>query len=443
MNKDENDKGREANGEGIEIPPPMQDELDSLSLILRGSRFLATVLKPLVWFGFGGEKLRSLSNKLGDRQVENQLKELTRLPLEFHQTFSKHGWLYSDSTNVETAKKALVLYHSGRVEEAEELLVQEFDGENLEPKITRLSQLNEFRTRRSQLREAQALSVQGRYLASIPLLFIIADGVGADAFEKSVFAEGANLQELNSLSGHPNALPKLITAIAKTRRKTTKDQILFPFRNGIMHGRDLGYGNRFVNAKCWSLLGNIADIIQSRRMERPERAEPTPQWREALKSFEQTESDRRRIQAWVPRTVDLDQTAFSRNSEANWDPSEPEGVLKAFLQAWMASNYGNMAQMTVDHRSLSVKQRAGKLRALLKDWKLIGAEFAESVDVAPSATEIKANLRFGLQEQDYAVSHKFCLECEKEGGGIAVHGEDDVYWRIREDYLVQYWGPPF
>ena len=110
---------------------------------------------------------------------------------------------------------------------------------------------------------------EGRYLAATPLLLIIADGVGTDAFGKSIFAKDVNLEELNSFAGQPDALPELSRNICVVQRKTSSSDTGFPYRNGIIHGRDFGYGNRLVNAKCWSLLGNVDSLVKTRFEEVP------------------------------------------------------------------------------------------------------------------------------------------------------------------------------
>ena len=140
----------------------------------------------------------------------------------------------------------------------------DYEGDRLQFVVKRLCQTQGFKMRKAQLQEVLTLTHEARYLATAPLLLIVADGVGEDVFQKSIFSEGVNLEELHSLAGHPDALPKLVYQMCRTRRKTTEEYVSFPYRNGILHGRDLGYGNRLITAKCWSFLSNIADVIRAR-----------------------------------------------------------------------------------------------------------------------------------------------------------------------------------
>ena len=183
------------------------------------------------------------------------------------------------------------------------LLATDFEGERLDYVIMRMCHLTEFMVRKEQLVESAELTREGRYLAATPLLLIVADGVGSDAFGKHIFAQGVDLVELNSFAGQPDALPELILKITQTRRRTNSEVLDFPYRNGIIHGRDLGYGNRLVNAKCWSLLGNIADVIKARNTAATMDAEPEPSFRDAFASLARSSKLKQQINNWVKRPV--------------------------------------------------------------------------------------------------------------------------------------------
>lgn len=244
---------------GFSLPSESQKTVDQIRAF---SKF-APFLKLVSWLGIGGDGLKTFIRELNDIQVRTNL--LVQLTFSFHAAFSEKGWIFSDSMNVETAQKALDAHLKGEPEEAETILANEFTGENLDHIIQRMCLLKEFSLRRHQLQEASRLTREERYLAATPLLLIIADGVGSDAFKKSIFSNDVDVNEPDSFAGQPDALPKLIHKMGGMRQKTIRDDLTFPYRNGILHGRDLGYGNRIVNAKCWSLLVNIADVIQSRK----------------------------------------------------------------------------------------------------------------------------------------------------------------------------------
>ena len=425
----------QSNHQGLSLPPVLQEQVNQVRVI----SYLVPFLRLLSWFGIGGDRLKTFVHEIKD--LKRKMDELLELPVAFHDAFSEYGWLLSESTNADTAQKALNILKDGDLSEAENLLAADFDGERLDWKIIQMCQLDEFRTRIDQLREAAALTREGRYLASIPLLLIIADGVGSDAFGKSIFAEGVYLEELNSFAGQPEALPKLIRKMCGTRRRTNSDHLSFPYRNGILHGRDLGYGNRLVNAKCWSLLGNIVDIIRTRKAGQTLESEPKPSLRDSLTIYAQTLELKQRIKEWVPRPVVDKRIEVTEEVRASMDKDEPEAAFVEFLQAWKASNYGRMAQMTDYHKQLPINRRAGEIRKLMQNrgLTLIDAVITRIEDLAPSVTEINCNLTLCADDQEFINHFVFRMICHGKAGEGAVRGDEGAQWWIRPEYLYQYW----
>ena len=316
-----------SNPRDISLPPAFQEQIDEVRSFGR----LVPFLRLISWFGIGGDLLKNLDREFKD--VEAQVDSLVRLVGSFHNAFSELGWLFSDSTSVETAEKALEAHMKGNSDEAEILLASDFDGDRLNFATMQMCQLDEFSKRRAQLGEASALTREGRYLAATPLLLVIADGVGTDAFGKSIFAKGVNLEELNSFAGQPDALPELIRKMCRVQRKTSSSDNGFPYRNGIIHGRDLGYGNRLVNAKCWSLLGNIADVIRARRAGQALKTESKPSLREALASHAHTKRVNQRINEWVRRPVIEERVRISAKAASPMGTGEPESAVVDLIQA--------------------------------------------------------------------------------------------------------------
>ena len=422
-----------SNPRDISLPPAFQEQIDEARSFGR----LVPFLRLISWFGIGGDRLKILASEL--KGYEAQVDSLVRLIGSFHNAFSELGWLFSDSTSVETAEKALNAHMKGNSDEAEILLVSDFDGDRLDSAIMQMCQLDEFRERRAQLGEASALTREGRYLAATPLLLIIADGVGTDAFGKSIFAEGVNLEELNSFAGQSDALPELIRKICGARRKTSSSDIRFPYRNGIIHGRDLGYGNRLVNAKCWSLLGNIADVVRARKAGQALKTESKPSFRKALASYAQTKRFNQRINEWVPRPAIEEIFRVSAKTASPMATGEPESAVVDFIQAWKAGNYGRMAEITQYYDKMPINTRAGAIRQLMEGLTLTDTVITRIEDIAPAVTEITVDLEFRSDDQEFTNSFVFRMICQDRAGGVAIHGDEGARWLIRPDYQYQYW----
>ena len=401
---------------------------------------LVPLLRLLSWFGIGGEGLRTAISDI--EGVREQLDDLVQLAVSFQVAFIELGWLFSESTNVETAKKALRAFERGRSDEAEAVLVADFEGERLDYVVMRMCNLSEFMQRKEQLVEAAELTREGRYLSATPLLLIVADGVGSDAFGKSIFAEGVELEELNSFAGQPDALPELIRNICQTRRKTSSEQLDFPFRNGIIHGRDLGYGNRLVNAKCWSLLGCIADVIEARNAAEALKPEPEPSLRDTLASHARSMELERQIKEWKPRPVIDKRIHVVGDTVSSLNEHEPEAALAEFLQAWKTGNYGRMAQMTLYFDEETTNRHAGEIRKFMEGTTLMDAEICRIEDEAPAVAMVTVDLKLCSEGQEYIDNFVFRMICQDGKGGAAVRGHEGAIWLIVEGYQSRWWGGP-
>ena len=410
------------------LPPKYQEHLNEVQTLSRITPFLSFFSR----FGVGGRRLKAFVREI--QHLKRASENLAKLPAAFHDAFSERGWLISESTNSETARAALVAHRKGHSDDAEDLLAADYLGDRLDVVVMRLCYLEEFRLRRAQLDEASALTREGRYLAAVPLLLIVADGVGTDPFGKSIFAEGTDLNELHSLAGHPEGLPRLIRKMCEARRKTNRRDLTFPYRNGILHGRDLGYGNRLITAKCWSLLTNIQDVIQARDEAQAREPEPVPSLREALARSAEVQKMKRRIAEWVPRPVTEERICVSTETRSSMNEDEPEAAMVEFLQAWKADNYGRMSQMTLTVDKTSVNQRAGEIRSLMDGLKLTNATITRVEDKALARAEIMVDLTARVDSQERSDSFVFTTICVGEKDESAVRGDEGAHWRIRPDY---------
>ena len=413
------------------LPPKLHEQINQVRAFGR----IIPVLSFLTRMGVGGQSLR---NSVRDFQrVRRDFETLARLPAAFHDAFSDLGWLFSESTNSKTARAALVAHREGRSDDAENLLAADYLGDRLDFVVMSLCYVRAFRLRRAQLDEAKALTREGRFLAAAPLLLVVADGVGTDSFGKSIFAEGTDLNELNSLAGHPEGLPRLIRKMCGTRRKTNNTHLTFPYRNGIRHGRDLGYGNRLITAKCWSLLSNIADVIKAREQRQAMAPEEKPPLRDILADYAKTQVLKQRIDEWVRRPVIEKRICMSTESRTHMNQVEPEAALVEFLQAWKRGNYGRMSQMTLKFDQQTVNRRAGEIRDLMDGLTLTNATITRIQDKAPGRAEITVEMTVRIDGRERSDSFVFSTICTDDEGRGTVRGDDGSHWRIRPDY--QYW----
>src|SRR5215212_239518 len=82
-----------------------------------------------------------------------------------------------------------------------------------------------------------------------------------------------------TIVGHATGLAALASALSAERRATTAETIDHFHRHGILHGRDLGYGNRTVSAQVCGLflaLCSFAIVFDRERLTKLALVAPKP-----------------------------------------------------------------------------------------------------------------------------------------------------------------------
>ena len=235
-----------------------------------------------------------------------------------------------------------------------------------------------------------------RYHASIPLFLIIIDGAVNDYTKsKGFFAEGTDVSAWDCLVGCSDGLTKLKDIFNKGRNKTNHDEIRLPYRNGILHGRDLNYASKYVSCKCISLMFALADWMNMKdsedaRKQKFEKECNPPPISESLKKMKQNAIDRQEIQKWVKREIKIGETISATPTiEECKDFPYLLPLISAF-DAWRANNYGALSVWfkNVFSYEPSDKKRAGECRKLFEHKNLISYELEEIEERALALTKI-------------------------------------------------------
>ena len=114
------------------FPPKIQELINQA----HGTGKLIPFLSLLSRFGVGGTVISTVASEIAD--AREQVDALVQLTISFQGAFLELGWLFSESTNVETAKKALQAHQEGISSEAETLLATDYEGERLDFVVMRL-----------------------------------------------------------------------------------------------------------------------------------------------------------------------------------------------------------------------------------------------------------------------------------------------------------------
>ncbi|RLB87816.1 MAG: hypothetical protein DRH50_16220 [Deltaproteobacteria bacterium] len=307
-------------------------------------------------------KLEDVFEKFSD--IKRQA-EILSIPDRFNNTFSEYGWIAYESMNLEVMKKAVSLAESEGIDKAEIFLSEHYDEDTLKWGILRFNGNTEFRCRIRLAELAKADYLAERYHACIPLLLSMLDGIVNDVSKHvGFFAHSADMTAWDCIAAHETGLQSLAALMTKGRNKTNEDPITIPFRNGILHGRELAFDNRIVAAKCWASLFAARDwasaITEGKKTPKPKKE---VSWRELLTQIAENGRQRKLLDAWKPRG-ESDLMYLPHSGEPSELPEDtPERSVAEFIDNWTNQRYGLMADALV----YFTKETKGKKAGMAKE----------------------------------------------------------------------------
>ncbi|MHA6481658.1 hypothetical protein ACX1C1_07115 [Paenibacillus sp. strain BS8-2] len=279
-------------------------------------------------------------------EISKQTSEFVRIPDRFNNFFADHGWIMYSMMSFEVAKEAVLEAEVGNFKAGLELLVRYYDVESVRFQLNRLNSIKAFRPRMALAFKALIDYEEKRYHACVPVVLALMDGLVNELHEdhRGISAGSTNLEAWDSIAAHSQGLGKLVRIIRKGRRKTTSESITLPYRNGILHGTDLGYDNEVVAAKTWALLfavGEWATKVERGETTAPE-DKPEDSLLDILEKVQEAQSFKEEIENWKPReSISLNHDLFMQGT--------PEFALNQFLGYWVQKNYGKMTLILKKH----------------------------------------------------------------------------------------------
>lgn len=225
-------------------------------------------------------EINKVSNKqlsLEHKKLKEKYLEVLMLPDKFNNYFSNDCWIAFDSFDDKIMKDAIEIYKEHKsIEMIDEFFsdiynenfintfiaqITCFQNAHLEnlPLIRTLF-IKYFLDRIEIIEIAKEDYLNERYYSCIPLLLSAIDGITNDidhAF--GFFTKHSDMTIEDSIVGHQSGLQTIQKKVNQARKTTTLDPITIPYRNGILHGRDIHYANKVVAAKCWNILFVLRD----------------------------------------------------------------------------------------------------------------------------------------------------------------------------------------
>lgn len=369
------------------------------------------------------DELDNLPEDYDIEKLKEQAEEMAELADRFNELFVERGWIMHEFLDIDVIRTAVKKAEEGSMEEAEKELVSHYSPEKIEMLLqTHISRIENFRPRMELAKKALEDYREERYHACIPVVLALLDGLGTQAYidahgeARSPFSSDANFEAWNSIAGHSKGLNQLRDIFRKGRKQTRTEDIEIPYRNGIMHGMDLGYDNELVAAKVWGILFAVAEWAkkaENGELEKPV-DESEPSLEEALQKWEEVQQDKKAMKKWEPRNVVVGEDIPHSGYLNDYSENSPERKLVKFLLKWQENNYGHMAKIIDSGGGESeepglIREQYSNLE--LRDFSLVGVD-----DNAISCADIEVKLRLERFDSVEEITRKVRLIKVREDG---------------------------
>jgi hypothetical protein len=361
-------------------------------------------------------------------QIEMQVD----LPDRFNALYARLGWVAYGALGQQVMIDAIAAGEAGDLSHGESLLMEHYTSDILDFQLTRMSTLKYFYDRRELARLAKVDYLEGRFHACVPNVLMLIDGLATDASQSSrnFFSEGADLTAWDSVEGHRTGLPALAALMGASRTRRCTDSLTIPFRNGILHGRDLGFANKLVAAKSWAALFALGEW--ARKVSRGEKDPPAPApkqtLREQLRELARKTESHQRWKDWRPRKAVVGPDIPAVGVPEDYKRGTPERVLVDYLTAWRGGKYGIMAKhISIGTIKVSEGKRAGEIRRAYSPHKLESFALRAIEERGPMVASISAACAIeGIGETEIPF-----LVVYEDAKGDWLHTEwDQGTWRV-------------
>jgi hypothetical protein len=335
------------------------------------------------------------------------------------------------------AKSVVNKAESGDIDGAENDLINYFNEQTVKSKLDTMMAVAAFRPRMTLAQKALIDYRESRYHACIPVVLALLDGMinEINQHRKGFFAKEVNLEAWDSIAGHSKGLMALVKTMAKERKQTRIEQISIPYRHGIMHGMDLGYDNQMVAAKTWAALFSARDwaIKAEQGLLKSPPPKPIKTWKELIEQYFALKKaevlSEKQLREWKPRTLKPGVDIPNTGTSDSFTPGTPEHKLAEYLNYWMYSNYGHMAQCLNFLLFDNPHEMPPVIKKKYSSIKLKLFEFIEILDVGPGETEIQTKLIFNEgNKQKETLIHYRLKYLNKEG--ICMRSNSTGKWTV-------------
>jgi hypothetical protein len=371
--------------------------------------------------------------------MKDQLNRLATIPDKFNDIFAPLGWIMYEMMNLDVAERAISLAENESIAVAEQELADYYTPKQVKWRLLSMYGVRAFHSRMELANKALIDYEEGRYHACVPVVLALLDGMVNEihgkqkGLRRGFSSEEADLESWDSIAGHSKGLNELKKIFNTGRYSTTTDPITIPYRNGIMHGMDLGYDNDIVAAKTWAALFAAREWAlkaeQGLLEEQPE--EPKKSWKEVFHVIDELNKVKKYQGEWIPRewtpeeeTIVLDRNIFNETPEHN---------LAEFLILWKQKNYGKMGNHLSRYMNgHEVKAFPAKIRGIYSKLQFTSFRVERIIETAPSITLVGGVVEYIDNGSSVSKGITVRIIAETPEGEMALRITDGTIWRVMD-----------
>lgn len=357
---------------------------------------------------------------------------------DYNINFSDNGWIAYKNINMPFLEQANGIFYKEGIEKAEEFIVNYYIDNSEEIKKDIIRSSNEFKIRLHIIEIAFEDLKNERYCSAIILFLTIADGVINDFTKnKGFFTDNINLDCWDCLVDCDKGLKKIKDIYNTSRKKTTIEEIRLPYRNGILHGRDLNFGNKFVAAKCLVLLLAISEWISDKksevnRIEKYNMDINPPTLEESINTLKDIKEDNKLIKNWKSDNILIGKDIPKKGKKEEYTKYDFIYEIIETLELWKNKNYGDLTiklEKLFNNES-NIKLRPKRCRELFEKNKLLNFELVNIIEksICLKIVEIKVD----IQKENKIVTGvlRFGLIYEGKDYMLAIPPKKNGTWKI-------------
>lgn len=342
---------------------------------------------------------------------------------KFNTYFSTLGWCAFSKMSLEIIVTANKLYEENQLINAEKYLSHYFLNEDLKNFFFKnFLYSNVFKVRIDQIKEFIELHFNNRFISSIPLGLIIADGVINEYTKnKGLYANNNNFDIWNSIISEENGFSILIETICKSRKKVNTTEIEIPYRHGIIHGQDINYNNPLVAGKTLNLLCAVLDWIQYKEteFERKEELNNNQSQLAIIKKHIENQKLIEEIDKWSPRKINIKNGLVKDNLEYLVPIND-------FINGWKEHNINTISNLLKN--AIRTKQIKSYCASLFRNKNLVSYKYIDIHEKSCVITNVQLEVNWNENDKDRIETLEIVLKYEGEHN--AIPSKDNGQWII-------------